>query len=682
MSLNVINEETDENIKNYLSEGAVNDKKHSDEFGFNENNKKGILKTKKFIYLFIIFIIFSFSIILFYFTRESGKQSFQREMVSISISALGDKIESGEELVFDLEYKNETNVDLKNVKVNFYVPVEFLFVSSDEAVQKEETVLTWNLKNIPAGESGNIKLFGKIAGELNEEYDFSSCIFYTPDNFNYEFQAESEFQKIEIIAVPFELSIYSSESINDGSEIEYIVDYKNISDRDFKFINIEVQLPEDFKYEESQPEPLEKNNNFLNWEFQEVSSDKGGKISIKGNLFANGSKEKEIKVSLSVFENDMKIQYIRKSAITEITEIPITIKQTVNGEKDYITSKGEYLEYKIQLKNISDKTIKGLVVTSKVLGEIDIDTFDIINGYYDKKSNKITWSAFNIPQLASFISGAEKEISFRVKVKDYLEIKKVDSKNFIITNLVSVNSFNFDSSLVDVKEIIVSNQNVVKLKAFLFIQAKGYFNDDGRIKNVGFIPPEVGKETNYSIHLNLSNLFNDLSQVKIVSVLPDNVNWTGNYIKVDGKVSLGGQLNGVFIPEIILSEDEVLDNDIFPVDNEQENYEEETMIQIKEERIFYNPETREVVWEIPELDANTGIISPVKEVVFQISINPKHSDIGKVVKIINGIKAVGYDSFANKQITFSGSEITTELPDDYSIGEKEGIVIFKSNQAE
>ena len=180
-------------------------------------------------------------------------------------------------------------------------------------------------------------------------------------------------------------------------------------------------------------------------------------------------------------------------------------------------------------------------------------------------------------------------------------------------------------------------------------------------------------------------MFNDTSDVRIISTLPEEVNWVGNYIRSDGKVSLGDQTNGAFTPEEGIEESESVAEDSvntnMEIDDGLENNQsdednsEERENQIKEENFFYNTKTREVVWELPKLDANTGITSPVKEVVFQISVKPKDSDVGKIMKIMNEVKAVGYDEFVNKEITTLESELTTELPDDYSIGIKEGIVI-------
>jgi len=683
MSQSVINEHTDENIKNYLSEENESDLEQEGDSNSEKNNRKNILKSKKVIFV-IVLLIAIVGLSLFYFMRLKGKQSFNETKVKVSIETLNN-IASGEEIVFDVKYENNTSVDLRNVKVSFFVPDEFLFISSDQKTKVEETVLTWNLENISSGESGNIKLFGKIIGELDEEYNFNSKISYTPANFNYEFESADEHSKtkIKIAVVPFELSIQSPEDVISGGEIEYIVSYKNISDKEFKLVKVAVLLPEEFECEPFESEPSEKNDNLLSWNISNVALRSEGEFVIKGSIDTDKNEEKEIKVVLSASENNIDMfEYISKVAITEVKEIPISIKQLVNGLEEYYVTKGEELEFTIKLKNTSKDVIKGLVVNSELKGEIDLSSFDITNGSYDRKSNRITWSAFNVPKLASFGPGEEEEVRFKVKAKDYIEVEKLKAKNLAVNNKVTISSFNFNSDSVNIEKVIALNESDIKFKASLFVRSKGYFNDDSRIKNTGSIPPEVGEETNYLIHWNLSSIFNDINDVRIVSQLPERAFWTGNYIKSDGKVSLGDQVNGTITPEEEIEEDESSNDSDLGNDQDSEDDNKERENQIKEESFFYNTKTREVIWELPRLDANTGINSPVKEVVFQIGIKPEEADVGKTIKIMDEVKAVGYDEFVNKEIITFESELTTELPDDDSIGVEEGIVIKKSENEE
>jgi len=134
---------------------------------------------------------------------------------------------------------------------------------------------------------------------------------------------------------------------------------------------------------------------------------------------------------------------------------------------------------------------------------------------------------------------------------------------------------------------------------------------------------------------------------------------------VDGEV-VGTTMEPVGLKEVVITAEQY---------KEREN-------QIKEENFFYNTKTREIVWELPKLVANTGINSPVKEVVFQIGIKPEKTDVGKIMKIMDEVKAVGYDEFVNEEIITFESELTTKLPDDDSIGTEEGIVIEGASSEE
>ena len=677
MSQDVINEQTDENIKSYLAENKEGDNEKHDKWSSisgGSDNKNNSKKHKKLIFA-VLFLILAVVLSAAYLTYLKGQQSFDNKKVKIEINA-PNEISSGEEIAFTIEYRNDTGVKLKNPKVTLFVPEKFVFVSSDKKPIEEKSVLSWNVDDLSAGESGKIKLFGRIAGDKNSEYEFNSKISYIPSNFNYEFQSADNLSKIkiEITSVSFDLSIKCTEEIITGGEVGCLIAYKNISAYDFSKIDIKAYFPEGFSIISTEPKIVEKVENNLIWSVKNVNSETSGELNIKGNLTGDKNEEKEIEAVIEIFGSEEDpLEQISKKAIVKIQEVPIVLKQMVNALESFSVNKGEEMEYRIKFKNISDQEIKGLVINSELEGNVDFDSLEVNNGSYDDKSNKIIWSAFNVPKLAVFKPGDEDEVSFKIKTSDYFDIKSAEDKSFIIKNKVTISSFNFNDDEEKIEKEIASDEMVVKINAFLFIKTKGYFNDDGRIKNVGVIPPEVGKETTYTIHWNLNNLLGDIKNVKIASVLPDNIKWTGNYINSNGEISFGDENNGTYTPE---NEEENILQQAQDDTNESSGEIEED--QITEERFYYNPITREIVWEIPELSANTGLISPSKEIVYQVSVIPKDSDIGETIKIMNEVGAIGFDEFTNKEIITLESELTTELPDDYSIGPEEGIVIENS----
>ena len=674
MSQDVINERTDENIKNYLAEDEEENKTEEDKWAAvlgDSKNKNNFKKNKKLIFVILILIVAAV-LSTAYVMYLNGQQSFDDKKVKIEIKA-PNEIASGEEIAFIIEYGNGTGVKLKKPKITLFAPEKFVFISSDKKYIKEGLVLSWSVDDLSAGESGKIKLFGRITGNKNSKHEFNSKISYIPNNFNYEFQSANNLSKVEIkiTAVSFELSLKCPKEIITESEINCLLAYKNVSDNDFRKINIKANFPEGFSLISANPEINEKMGNNLSWSMEEIKTGMKGELDIKGSLTGEKNEEKEIEMIIEIFGNDGNLlEWIREKTILKIQEAPIILKQTVNALESFSANKGEEMEYRIKFKNISDQEIRGLAISSVLEGGVDFNSLEVINGSYDDKSNKITWSAFNVPKLAVFKPGDEDEVSFKIKVNDYFEIESAEDKNFIIKNKVTISSFNFDNDEMKIEKEIVSDEMVVRINPFLFIRTKGYFNDDGRIKNSGVIPPEVKKETTYTIHWNLNNLLGDLKNIKIASVLPDNVKWTGNYIKSNGEISLGDENNGTYTPES--EEENILQQ---AQDDINENSDEIEKNQITEEKFYYNTITREIVWEIPELSANTGLISPSKEIVYQVSIFPEDSDIGKTIKIMNEVGAVGFNEFTSEEITTLESELTTELPDDYSIGAEEGIVI-------
>lgn len=666
MPENIVNEQTNEKIKDYLSnETRVlgSDLKQEDSLADTRNKKR---KTSRNKLLVVFFLVLLAVIASAYLTHFKGKWSFDDKKVQITIEAENEVL-SGEEVTFVIKYENNTGVMLKNPRIEFSTPEEFVLVSSDREPKgnANDMIITWDLDNLAAGESGKIRLFGKVVGKKGTKCEFDSRISYIPDNFNSEFRSSGSASKtiLRITAIPFEVAIRCPRHVINKNEVECVITYKNTSGQSF-YAEIEAVIPKGFEYISSNPEVDENETYLLSWNIDDLKPNTSEELIVKGNVTGGRDEVIEIEIILSASEKDKNvIEYLSNKTAIRIQDTPVILSQTVNGTEEYFAYKGEELEYKIKFKNNSDMEIRGLVINSNLEGCVDFDSISVANGSYD--GEKITWSAFNIPKLAVFGAEEEEEVSFKIKVKDFIDIKNLNDKNFIIKNTVSIKEFDFDAESEKIGKTITSNTAIVKLDASLFIRAKGYFNDDGRIKNSGVIPPEVDKETKYTIHWNLSNLLNDIKNVRIVSIMPEKAKWTGSYIRSDGRVFSGNENNGIYIPEQKGGE-ELKDDD-----NSSEK-------EIKEEKFYYNPETREIVWEMPKLSANTGIISPAKEVVFQVSIIPEEENIGKTMEIMSEVKATSRDEFTGNIIETFDSALTTELPDDYSIGVEEGIVIRSS----
>jgi len=582
------------------------------------------------------------------YSYYQGQSSFNAGEAEVVV--LGPReIMSGEKINYQIKYTNRAGVDLKNSRILLSVPEKFDLVSSDKDFKKEPSTITWDLGELKSQETGIIEAAAKIVGSQDSEYVLDAKMLYTPANFNSEFQSAGENSKIKIkiTETPFKLSLLSSESVIGGGEIETAVKYENISQTGFDKMGIKIIFPEGFVFSSSNPPPLENKNNTAYWLFEKFAPGESGKIAAFGNLNGEKGEVKEITAFLSAAEGegDLSAEYLKVKSEIVIVEAPLVISQTVNGLTDYAARKNEELEYKIKYQNISDQEIKGLVINNILEGRntLDFDSLKVTDGSYDDQY-KITWSAFNVPELALLKPGQEGEVSFKIKLKDYFDIGSYDDKDFTIKSATSVKSFNFSGGAISVGKTIAANELATPVSGGLFLKTAGYYNDDGRIENEGSLPPTVGETTSYTVHWYLNSVASDIDKIKVAAVLPERTEWTGKYI---------------------------LNNRVF----NEESAAEPSKNGAGEETLAYNSETREVTWNIPLLPANTGIISPVKEAVFQVALTPSVEDVGKIMTLAGEPLMAAHDKFTNIDLNGEGAAVTTELLDDESVGEEEGVVV-------
>jgi hypothetical protein len=199
------------------------------------------------------------------------------------------------------------------------------------------------------------------------------------------------------------------------------------------------------------------------------------------------------------------------------------------------------------------------------------------------------------------------------KIEFWIKLKdEFENKNPEIKNTISLDGF----------EEIFSN----KVNSKVEISQKGYFQDE-IFGNSGFLPPRVGETTTYTIMWQVKNWNNDLKNVKVKATLPPEVKLTGK---------------------------------IFPEDQAS--------------KFAFDPQSREIVWEIGDLAAGKGISEPGPNIAFQIALTPTIEQRGKAANLIGQAKVSAEDSWTEASLEKTSNPIDTTLPDDPTIIESQKIV--------
>ena len=170
----------------------------------------------------------------------------------------------------------------------------------------------------------------------------------------------------------------------------------------------------------------------------------------------------------------------------------------------------------------------------------------------------------------------------------------------------------------------VKEEFITKINTKLAISQKGYFNKEP-FKNYGPLPPRVGSSTTYTIFWQAKNFYNDVKNLKVKANLPSQVRLTGE-------------------------------------------------ISSKEAKFSFDPQSREIVWEIGELAAGSGISGPGPEISFQVALTPDSTQRGQIPELISQVKIIGEDIWTGERVEATSGAVNASLPDDPTVTEEMGKV--------
>ena len=562
-------------------------------------------KQKKYLRLGAIYSGIAFLIISGFMVWH-GLTSFDKDNVYLEIQG-PEKMVSGDEVIYIVKYKNNTRLSLKNIKLVFCYPEKSIPSNTENLIE------TYDLPDLGPKQENEIKLPVRVIGLENTDKKVSAELNYQPGRISSRFINQAEFST-KIISVPLAINLDLPEKLVSGQSFDFSIKYSNKSETSFDNLQVRIEYPDGFTLQSSDLKSLKEDRI---WPIGELIANEQGEIFVKGIIQGEQGESKSFNAQIGTFEDDEFTLYAETVSAFKISVSPLFVSQTINKSSDYIAKTGESLEYQIDYQNTTDVGIKNVIITAKIEGEaLDLTSLRINNGSFDGASRTITWNAGNLPDLAFLNHYQEGSVNFSIKVKDPLPIENYNDKNFIITNTVQIDSSETPDVLKDI-QVTGESKSITKVASKLIVQAQGYYNDD-LISNSGPIPPKIGQTTTYTIKWRLINTANDLSNVKVEAFLPPHVQWK---------------------------------NKISPADTELE----------------YNLQTGQLLWQIGDLPAATGVLLPVKQVAFQVAIIPSLAHLNSTMELIGQSKITGYDNFVSSELSNIDKIIDTDLPDDLSI---------------
>ncbi|MEK9130260.1 MAG: hypothetical protein AAB526_02590 [Patescibacteria group bacterium] len=611
-------------IENSLDE-IYNTKEKNNEFDFSHLEHKEKNRTIQILMgiLFFLFIIFGTSLIGFLIFNKETK--FSNEKIIFQIEG-PTKISSGSEITYQINLNNQETIDLTDLSVEVKFPSDFQLKFS--SLKATENPNIWKIKKIKAGETKQIKILGQFIGEIGTSRTINAILNYRPINF-----ASSIFEKKNSITTTLnktsiDLNINAPEKNLVDGLINYEIKYKNNTLLPIDAIKMIIKYPEGFELIESDPEILQNDDNV--WFFSNLQPGEEKILKINGKIKGISGDIKELKVSLGIIDQNNKF-YLQteKTSIVSLISSNLLIDLKINSQTSANQSAnlGDILEYEIFYKNNGKEEIKNLIfeiklaspnlqwqkIETKILPrELELlsrnpSAFYNFQNLMDDTAF-LTWSGDQVPQLFSLKPGDEGSIPFKITIQN----KIFSNENEILNNKNLPKDFYLESIVktkAKIAQLEKSNFEINSQKIITKIKTQTELKIETIPINQELWPPKIDRESEYQVTWKLNNAMNNLKNIKISTFLPENVIW-----KEESKVTTG--------------------------------------------EIKYNPETREVDWEINWLPTYVGEpFSTTKiEANFKLDIKPEWLNESIVLLKQTFLKAD--DDYTQDSISISYDQIS------------------------
>ena len=448
-----------------------------------------------------------------------------------------------------------------------------------------------------------------MLGKEEESRIAKATMNYQPKNLNAWYDSKTTFTTI-IKKVPISFQFDLPSKVEPGENLKVRLNYFSNVDFPLSSLRVKMDYPSGFDFEKSDPNPLGEKE----WEIGLLNRAEGGRIEVTGSLQGSLGEEKIFKAELGSWKDGEFVSLKEINKGIEIVKPDIYITQQINGSPEYTADPGDLLHYDVIFKNLGEEPLSNLFMVVQLEGSIiDLESIKAPGGDFKLGDNSIIFDWRDNPQLAFLDSQEEGEIDFWIELKDDWEISNVDrDKNPLVKDKIILSE--------------AREEFETKVNSRLELIQKAYYEDEV-FGNSGPIPPEVGRRTTYTVTWQVNNHYNKVEDVKVRTILPDEVELTGK---------------------------------IYPEEEEED--------------FVFDTDSREIIWDVGDLDPGEGVINSAPTISFQIRLLPTFSQRGEPAVLINESEVSGEDQWTEQILSDTASSTDTTLPDDDTISEEMGIV--------
>jgi len=558
------------------------------------NTKESNVKKNSFFKNFFIFsiLLFIFATVYLLFNFFLGGNNVSNE--NIEIAVLGNTFTGGGEdlpLVIEITNKNTTALELADLVIEY---PRGSTLNNDGEIER----LRQSLGVVPAGsiKSENMKVV--LYGEKGSIHEIKISLEYRLAGSNAIF-LKDKFYKVTINSTPIDLAVDAPSEITPNQDLTFKVKAVLNNNKSTSDMLLKLDYPFGFEFISANPPPSIGNNI---WDLSNLRLGSEREISVNGTMIdvhdgelkifhaLVGPQQRGDKTKIGVVFNSLAHNVLIRKPFVEA-------RLFVNNDykREYAVSAKDSIVGTIKWFNNLNTPVTDLEIRAKFKGNaFDVKNVDTEYGFLESSQNTIIWDKNTEDDFANIRPLSEGSVRFRLTAP----LTFSSSNNLLIDPFINI-------------EISISGKqplggNITKTLESVEVKNIKILSDVSMLTRVvheaGPLPPKHEQETTYKIIWSIANTVNNVSNVKVVSSLPPRVNYK---------------------------------NLVLPANQD----------------LVFDPSTRIITWNVGNIPKGTGLLSPLREVSFQVSINPSLSEVGSTPNITERATLTGFDDFAKVNIS-------------------------------
>ncbi len=565
---------------------------------------------KFFLVSILILIIAAFYTAYRLFFSESREDFVARHIDIAIVTAPFTK--GGEELPVAINIINRNNVTLKAVHAEIEYPRGSEAVTRDDFERQ-----TLDLGDIPSGGEASRNINVVLYGEQGTTKNIKVILDYSLPDSSLTYN-KSGSSSLTISSSPVIVEIDAPKDISPGQ----LYTLRARITQNTKTLPVgallNVSYPRDFT-----PESVSRVVTYgvSTWALKTTKQGDYEDLVINGRFSSQEGDERSFRFTIGIpLENDatsIKTSYVSKTHVVSLSKPLLDAYILLGNEKakTIAVNPDSYINGTLVYRNRYNTAVIDPVFKINITGSaLDESSISPVDGFYNSTKKEIFWDKNTNERLVSIPAGGEGKLSFTFRVLP----RSIDGPVVVRDPSVSL-SLSFSGMRDDGSSVVQSLENVELASVRVTTEPKISITN---IFASGALPPKVNTETKYQVMMSVENTHNEITGAKLVAKIPFYVEWVG-------KVT-------------------------------------------KNEKVSYNPDTREVVWTLGNVAAGAGNTTALRSAEIQLSITPSLSQIESSPEILQNIRFTGTDLFSNKDVKAVRPNITTKITDGSS---KDGIVV-------